>query len=1100
MDLDISADASSTRAPAAAGVLHLVEAADWSSLVAAVAAHLARPLPDPFAIDVVCLEGAGHRRHLSQALALAGGPAGVSAGVDFVPLGQLRRRLEADLLGAPAELDPWRGRGLSLAIDEVLAGAIEEPWLAPVRHHLGEEWRRPGRRIATASRLARIFRRYLVQLPELLAGWSGGGSGGPDGAELPDHLAWQPELWRRVGELLRPASDPLVRHRELVTALAGRQVGWLAGRLTVISRDGQPGSDLDLVLALARSVEVSVFQLAAVDQDGEPHPLAAHLGQVQRAAIGQWRSVSTSRSARHAVRPEPTTLLRRVQSDIRTGTRPRPHPGRTADGSIQIHASHGPDRQVEVLREVLTGLFADDPSLEPREVVVACADLDAYASLVSAAFGLDHASMGTNLHPGHSLRLQLAQHSLTRLNPVLVALRAVLGLAFNRATSADLLELCAAGPIATKFGLSEDDLAVLERLISNSGIRWGIDKEHRSAQGLGGIVQGTWMTGLERMTLGVAMGEQPLTWLGTALPLAEVQSTEVELVGRFGELISRIRFWLHECATSTDMTGWVVRLRGMLDSLTAVSPDDAWQLAHAYSELAELADRSSGRSARFALGEVVALLDQINGSVAGGRPNYGNGSLLVCGLDDLAGIAHRVVCLLGIDDEHFPRRCHHDGDDLLIGLPRPPHADPRALSRQHFLDAVLAAGERLIVITRGADERTNELTPASVTVLELIAAAGLDPALDAGWPRAHAGRTPAQTGVPLVRMHTLQPYDPLNFTASSSEPPFSFDQISWRGAQAFFEVADHGPQAGQPVWRTRLPSPLTGEPIALTDLVAFYRHPAQELLRRSVGVTMTQFDDRLQTQLPTHIGGLAYWRVGSRLVSGLLAGEDPVRLAGAEWLRGEVPPGELGRVQLAGLQNKAQQLADEAGQYLSEPARTAAVNLAVGTDRLVGTARLRGDHLVSHTFSAASGKELIQPWLTLVALAADPESPRGLQAVVIARKKAFLLRPPPPEKARDLLDQLVARYRRGLTGLLPLPPKLAAFHAGVPVPEPFGKGDPLVTLWAEERDANWAHFVGDTLAGLLAVDTGSGNFDTLAGWFWHPVRDAVSPLDPQEPQ
>ena len=30
----------------------------------------------------------------------------------------------------------------------------------------------------------------------------------------------------------------------------------------------------------------------------------------------------------------------------------------------------------------------------------------------------------------------------------------------------------------------------------------------------------------------------------------------------------------------------------------AVSPDDAWQLAHAYSELAELADRSSGRSAR----------------------------------------------------------------------------------------------------------------------------------------------------------------------------------------------------------------------------------------------------------------------------------------------------------------------------------------------------------------------------------------------------------------------------------------------------------------------------------------------------------------------
>ena len=33
-----------------------------------------------------------------------------------------------------------------------------------------------------------------------------------------------------------------------------------------------------------------------------------------------------------------------------------------------MNASHGPDRQVEVLRETLCALLQDDPTLEPRDV------------------------------------------------------------------------------------------------------------------------------------------------------------------------------------------------------------------------------------------------------------------------------------------------------------------------------------------------------------------------------------------------------------------------------------------------------------------------------------------------------------------------------------------------------------------------------------------------------------------------------------------------------------------------------------------------------------------------------------------------------------
>ena len=50
-----------------------------------------------------------------------------------------------------------------------------------------------------------------------------------------------------------------------------------------------------------------------------------------------------------------------------------------------MHACHGPARQVEVLREVILGLLADHPDLEPRDILVMCPDIETYAPLDHAA-------------------------------------------------------------------------------------------------------------------------------------------------------------------------------------------------------------------------------------------------------------------------------------------------------------------------------------------------------------------------------------------------------------------------------------------------------------------------------------------------------------------------------------------------------------------------------------------------------------------------------------------------------------------------------------------------------------------------------------------
>src|SRR4029077_3581526 len=117
---------------------------------------------------------------------------------------------------------------------------------------------------------------------------------------------------------------------------------------------------------------------------------------------------------------------------------------RADDRSLQIHACHGTARQVDVLREGLLGLLADDATLEPRDILVMCPDIETYAPLISAGFGLAPGAgaappveTGADGHPAHRLRVRLADRALVSTNPLLAVAGVLLELSGGRVTASD---------------------------------------------------------------------------------------------------------------------------------------------------------------------------------------------------------------------------------------------------------------------------------------------------------------------------------------------------------------------------------------------------------------------------------------------------------------------------------------------------------------------------------------------------------------------------------------------------------------------------------------------------------------------------------------
>ena len=203
---------------------------------------------------------------------------------------------------------------------------------------------------------------------------------------------------------------------------------------------------------------------------------------------GASTSTTTTRS-----RTAADTLLARLQADVARRDRRPPRSPTTAPpldpttAASQVHACHGRARQVEVLRDAILHLLADDPTLEPRDVIVMCPDIETFAPLIQATFGAGEVAdededdaLPADVRPP-DLRVRLADRSLRQTNPVLGVVARLLELA-----DAARDRLAGARPGRPRAGppaLPPRRRRPRPRSRSGSptsGIRWGLDAAHRA--------------------------------------------------------------------------------------------------------------------------------------------------------------------------------------------------------------------------------------------------------------------------------------------------------------------------------------------------------------------------------------------------------------------------------------------------------------------------------------------------------------------------------------------------------------------------------------------------------------------------------------------
>jgi exodeoxyribonuclease V gamma subunit len=1026
-------------------VLYVHRADRADRLLGALADVLGEPLADPFASEIVAVPTRGVERWLTQQLSASLGAGdrddGICANVLFPSPRVLIDEIVAAASGFEAEHDPWSPRRLVWPLLEAIDEHLSEDWLSRLRSHLDPGRGDRSRRMRVAEHVARLYDSYTVYRPELLNGWFA--------SEDDEH--WEAKLWRHLrarldcpgpAERLSGACDGLRGNPDLIE---------VPSRISLFGLTSLPAQQLEVLRALAEGRDVHLFILApstvawqqltrALSERDVPvlrgdvgnvllpkNPLLASWGrdgrELQLVLAGSGETQERDHSSEGG---EATTLLGRLQADIRNDS---PSGGETSiDQSLQLHACHGAARQVEVLRDAVLHALSDDETLEPRDVIVMCTDIERFAPLIEATFGagaVEDDEPGFEQAPTAALRVRLADRSLRETNPVLGVLARLLELTGARMTASEVLELADREPVRARFRFTPDDMSRIGEWVGGIGARWGFDAQHRTPFGLQDIRQGTWAAGLDRLLSGVALGGEDPALLHGVVPYEDVEGSSIDLAGRLAEYLERLQAIIEQFGERRSLEAWASAAAEAVDSLCATIGSNTQRRIELERLLRTIIDEATvnGITSDVPLdvADFAALLeDRLAGRPT--RANFRTGHLTVCTLQPMRSVPHRVVCLLGLDDTVFPRRSARDGDDLLLAQPHVGERDSRSEDRQILLDALMAATDRLIITYTGNDERTNAPCAPAVPIAELLDVVD----------RCTGGRD-------VVIRHPLQPFDPANFEPAgpAGQGPWSFDSSALDGACALLRE--------RVVPAEFLPGPLSpaehGELMELDQIVSFLGHPVRGFLRQRLGIGASVRVQEIEDRLPLELTNLQQWDIGERLLSVRLRGAEAADAVAAERARGSVSPGMIGEQvlnQIAGLVELVMSQAQAALNLESEQ-ETLDVRLTLDDGRLIaGTiSGLRGNVLQHIAFSRLGPRQRLAAWARLLVMAAAfPE--RTFSAATIGRTPKGVTKYPSvsiaraaiPSSldtakareswAREELEKLIDLYDRGLREPLPL--------------------------------------------------------------------------------
>ena len=1000
--------------------------------------HLAQivrtPFASPFTPETIVVQSKGMERWISMELARLNG---VSANCDFpfpnAFLEDLFKKLVPDL----PDISPFDPEIMTFRLMEIIPRCTGLKGFENLKAYLAEDSNHL-KLYQLAGRIADLFDQYQVFRPQLLFQWEQS----KEAKKPPD--AWQAKLWRELSR----GSEKLHRARlreTLLEQIRGLRIdpARLPVRVSLFGISHLPLFHLQAFAELSRLIEVNLFLIepcreywADIFSDREikkirrknpqvaenlewyhferGNRLLAAMGTLGRDFLKLISDLDCDVFEQFA-EPQEHSLLGCLQSDIlnlrdREINRADGLPGSISDGkqlsgskpesmrlpeqdtSIQVHSCHSPMREIEVLHDNLLAMFEEDSALMPKDIIVMTPDIETYAPYIQAVF---------DSQTDKSLRIpySIADQSLRAESRMIEGFLALLDINDGRFGAAQVLSLLEFPGIKERFDLVESDLEVIERWVKETQIRWGIDADSRLSAGLSGFSENTWQAGLERLILGYAMPGRQQHMFNGILPYDDIEGGDAQILGNLLNFIDTLEAWSHSIEQPRNLSKWQMTLAALVDRFFKPDEKEDRQLQTLRNLLDDLAAIENNANFHDKV-EPAVVKSYLKSRLAQNRYGSGflKGDVTFCAMLPMRSIPFKIICLVGLNNDAYPRDFQPLNFDLMARHPQAGDRSRRIDDKYLFLESIISARSKLYISYVGQSIQDNSILPPSVLVSELLDTIKKSFAVSA----KHLHEE-------IVTRHRLQPFAPWYF----------------RGGTRLFSYSNENMLAGLaekteplPFVPTRIA--LAPEEVAhwqhldLDSLCRFFGNPTQFFIQKRMGISLENkrslAEDRENFVLVT----LEKYLVEQNLLKARMAGSALEDFKPVQKALGQLPHGHVGDFHYNEMSIEVENFVSKIARFTSAaPREPVEINLNIsGFDLRGRVSQIAECGWVNIRYARKRVKNILTAWIHHLILchAAPPEYPQT--SFLICKDSAMQFAPVPASKA--LLEDLLNLFREGL--------------------------------------------------------------------------------------
>jgi exodeoxyribonuclease V gamma subunit len=583
------------------------------------------------------------------------------------------------------------------------------------------------------------------------------------------------------------------------------------------------------------------------------------------------------------------------------------------DQSFQVHRAHNLGRQVEIARDAIIHAFHDIPDLEPHEVVVFCADVEAASPLLEAAFGRE---VG-----GKPLPFIVADRGLRHVDEGASLLDNLLTVVMGRFSIADIMTVATSPLVMQKFGASDDDVSSWYRLIERTRIRWGSTADHRKRMGVQSDENAhTWIAGLHRALVGALLPDaEPDIDFGGAVPLPDLDAADLESVGRLSAIVSAMSSLelLANTTAELSVVQWADAVEETLSSLAIGNKGELDDAREAIDTLRGYVRDARGADIPDLTVTFEHFVEQLKEQIssAPGRQPLRTGAVTATSAVPLRGVPFKVVCLLGFD-EGTMRTGETEGDDLTTRQIFMGDIDPRIDQRRSILDAICAASHRVVITCNGRSIKNNAEVPLITPLAELLDLC----------ERCGVEEDPNNKGFLQVEyQHPRHFSSPLNFIKGKIVPEmvWSHDDVALRSITEEHSKTQAAIEADIAVARmAEMSEENPYRVISPRELESFMRDPLSAFVRSGLGInTWNNEEDDEPATIPLELTQKEVGQLRSNLASAVQSGFTSSHWSQVNTAVGNIPMGAYGSQlteEIVGRVDELSQIASDWGIHLEE--------------------------------------------------------------------------------------------------------------------------------------------------------------------------------------